>query len=118
MKDNVYPPEDCKKHIMSVYDAMDLLGGKWKISIIATLVYHTERRFSDMLSDVKGISNKMLSKELKDLEMNKIILRTVLDTRPITVVYTLTEYGQELTTVIQHLADWGVKHRRKIVEEF
>ncbi len=105
---------DCKKQLMAVHDAMDLLNGKWKISIVAVLCYHNKRRFSDILSDVKGISNKMLSKELKDLEMNKLVKRTVLDTQPIAVEYTLTEYGQELQAMIKNLSDWGIKHRNKI----
>lgn len=100
--------------ILSVHDAMDVLGGKWKVSIIASIQYHEKRRFSDMLKDVPGISNKMLSKELKDLEINKLITRTVLDTQPITVQYELTEYGQSLQNVIVHLSEWGLSHRQTI----
>ena len=106
--------EECKKHIMAVHDAMDVLNGKWKISIVATLFYHTKRRFSDMLHDIEGISNKMLSKELKELEMNKLVKRTVLNTQPVTVEYELTDYGQKLETVINNLSDWGKVHREEI----
>jgi DNA-binding HxlR family transcriptional regulator len=66
---------------------------------------------------IKGISNKMLSKELKDLEMNKLVKRTVLNTQPITVQYELTEYGMTLKTVISYLSDWGIAHRKKIIEK-
>lgn len=104
----------CKKNIMAVHDAMDVLNGKWKISIVATLFYYKKRRFSDLLHDVKGISNKMLSKELKELEMNKLVKRTVLDTQPITVQYALTEYGQKLQTVIGNLSEWGTEHRKEV----
>lgn len=100
---------------MAVHDAMDVLSGKWKISIIAVLCYHNKRRFSDILNDVQGISNKMLSKELKEMEMNKLVTRTVLETQPITVQYELTDYGQKLQTVIKQLATWGIEHRKKIV---
>lgn len=103
-----------KKEIMAVHDAMDVLSGKWKISIISSVCYYNERRFSDILNDVDGISNKMLSKELKDLEMNKLIKRTVLDTQPITVKYNLTEYGKTLQTIINNLSDWGTEHRKVI----
>ncbi len=115
MTDNKASKEECKKHIMAVHDAMDVLSGKWKISIIAVLCYHNKRRFSDMLNDIRGISNKMLSKELKDMEMNKLVKRTVLDTQPVTVQYELTEYGQKLKTVIGNLSEWGVEHRKKII---
>ncbi len=104
-----------KREIMAVHDAMDVLNGKWKISIISSICYYNQRRFSDILSDVSGISNKMLSKELKELEVNKLIKRTVLDTQPVTVQYNLTEYGLTLQTIINNLAEWGMKHREVII---
>lgn len=85
-----------KKEIIAVHDAMDVLSGKWKISIISSICYYNKRRFSDILSDVNGISNKILSKELKELEMNKLITQMVLDTQPISVQYQLTEYGKNI----------------------
>lgn len=103
-----------KKEIMAVHDAMDVLNGKWKISIISSICYYTERRFSDILNDVDGISNKMLSKELKELEVNQLIKRMVLDTQPVTVKYKLTDYGKSLQTIIDHLAEWGMEHRKVI----
>ncbi|MCD8538986.1 MAG: helix-turn-helix transcriptional regulator [Leadbetterella sp.] len=115
MTEQKYPGADCKKQLMAVHDAMDILSGKWKIYIVASLCYHHKRRFSDISNDINGISNKMLSKELKDLEMNRLVERTVLDTQPITVEYALTDYGRELQTMIKNLADWGMKHRRKII---
>jgi len=116
MTDNVCVPGH-KKEIMAVHDAMDVLNGKWKISIISSICYYNKRRFSDILSDVNGISNKMLSKELKELEVNKLIKRTVLDTQPVTVQYNLTEYGKTLQTIINNLADWGIKHRQVIIDD-
>ncbi len=70
--------------------------GKWKISIISSICCYGKRRFSDILNDVEGISNRMLSKELKELEINQLVKRTVLDTQPITVQYELTEHGDTL----------------------
>ncbi|OCB73593.1 winged helix-turn-helix transcriptional regulator [Flavobacterium piscis] len=104
------------KEIMAVHDTMDILNGKWKISIISSICYHNKRRFTDILNDVNGISNKMLSKELKDLEINKLIKRTVLDTQPVTIHYQLTEYGLTLKTIINDLAEWGIKHRKVIID--
>lgn len=115
MADEILSHKECKKNILAVNDAMDLLNGKWKISIIAVLHYYGKRRFSDILNDVCGISNKMLSKELKELEMNKLVTRTVLATHPVTVEYSLTEYGKELQTMIKDLSEWGIKHRKKII---
>lgn len=113
MADNECQKEH-RKEIMAVHDAMDVLSGKWKISIISSICYYNERRFSDILNDVSGISNKMLSKELKELEMNKLVKRTVLDTQPITVQYQLTEYGKTLQTIIDNLSTWGIAHRKII----
>ena len=93
-----------KKDLMAVHDTMDVLSGKWKISIISSICYYNKRRFSNILNDVPGISNKMLSKELKELEQNLIVNRIVLDTQPITVQYQLTEYGLTLQNIIKSLS--------------
>lgn len=115
MTEKLCKAENNKRKIMAVHDAMDVLSGKWKISIISSVCYYNKRRFSDILNDVGGISNKMLSKELKDLEINKLITRNVLDTQPITVQYQLTEYGLTLKSIIDKLADWGTGHRKVII---
>ncbi|MXV16982.1 transcriptional regulator [Pedobacter sp. HMF7056] len=105
---------DRKKEMMAVHDAMDVLNGKWKIYIISSICHYNKRRFSDILNDVTGISNKMLSKELKELELNKLVKRTVLDTQPVTVQYELTKHGKTLQTIINNLTDWGIAHRKEI----
>ncbi|MGK9121146.1 winged helix-turn-helix transcriptional regulator [Olivibacter jilunii] len=107
--------QEQKKRIRAVQDAMDVLNGKWKIPIISSICCYGKRRFSDIVNDVEGISNRMLSKELKELEINQLVKRTVLDTQPITVQYELTEHGNTLQTIITNLTDWGAVHRRKIV---
>ncbi|MCW3167765.1 helix-turn-helix transcriptional regulator [Chryseobacterium sp. 09-1422] len=107
--------EQHKKEMMAVQDSMDVLSGKWKIAIISSLCFYNKRRFSDILNDVVGISNKMLSKELKELEINKLIKRTVLETQPITVQYELTQHGKSLKTIISHLTEWGIAHRKEII---
>ena len=106
-----------KKDIRAIHDAMDVLSGKWKISIISSICFYNQRRFSDVLKDVEGISNKQLSRELKDLEQNKLIKRTVLDTQPVTVHYNLTEYGWSLQHLIHDLAKWGNAHRELIIKD-
>ncbi|OXG09164.1 HxlR family transcriptional regulator [Flavobacterium araucananum] len=117
MECNIIEKEQHKKEMMAVQDSMDVLSGKWKISIISSICLYNKRRFSDILNDVVGISNKMLSKELKELEINKLIKRTVLDTQPITVKYELTPHGKTLQTIINNLTAWGIEHRKKIIEK-
>ncbi|NLU95393.1 winged helix-turn-helix transcriptional regulator [Chitinophaga sp. Ak27] len=104
-----------KNEMRAVQDSMDVLNGKWKISIISSICYYNKRRFSDILGDIDGISNKMLSKELKELELNKLVKRTVLNTQPVTVQYELTAHGKSLKTIINNLTDWGKKHRQEIL---
>ena len=106
--------QDCAKKIRAIHDTMDVLSGKWKISIIACLCYEP-MRFSELLKEVKGISGKMLSRELKDLEMNKLVIRKVLDTSPVTVTYQISEYGKSLKELTNVIAEWGLKHRERII---
>lgn len=112
--DNKHNPQQCSEIIRGVHDAMDILKGKWKISIIATLCYE-QKRYTDILNQIKGISGKMLSRELKDLEVNQLVRRSVQETQPVTVLYALTPYGQKLKAMIESLAIWGIEHRRKIM---
>lgn len=107
--------QEQKKRMSSVQDTMDALNGKWKIAIISSICCYKKRRFSDILNDINGISNRMLSKELKELEINQLIKRTVLTTQPITVEYELTEHGDTLQTLISEISNWGIVHRKKIV---
>ena len=112
-----FKPNEYKEEMMAVQDTMDVLQGKWKIKVLSSICFYDKRRFSDILNDVYGISNKMLSKELKDLELNKLITRTVLDTHPVTIHYQLTEHGKTLGTIIDNLTEWGKMHRKKIIGE-
>jgi len=115
MECNTEFQKDRKREMMAVHDAMDVLSGKWKIYIISSICHYNKRRFSDILNDVVGISNKMLSKELKELEVNKLVARTVLDTHPVTVQYELTKHGKTLQTIINNLTEWGTNHRKEII---
>jgi DNA-binding HxlR family transcriptional regulator len=64
---------------------------------------------------VNGITDKILSKELKSLEINKLIKREVYDTFPPTVEYTITAHGMSLEKVMDELHYWGLAHRKKIM---
>ncbi|WP_207424309.1 winged helix-turn-helix transcriptional regulator [Desertivirga brevis] len=106
--------EECRKRVMAIYDAMDVLNGKWKVSIMSCLCF-SPKRYSDLLKKVLGISGKVLSRELKDLEMNQLIKRTEGSGYPKTVIYELTEYGETLKEVIDVIANWGLQHREQII---
>lgn len=110
------PSHECKKAIMGVHDAMYVLGGKWKIYIITALLFGP-KRYSDLLRNLKGISGKVLSRELKEMETNRLVKRTVSITRPIAVTYELTEYGESAKSIIGVLSEWGETHRNFIIME-
>lgn len=105
---------ECTRALLPVRDALDVIGGKWKLPIIVALTYGP-RRFNQMEREIEGITPKMLSKELKDLELNQLVSRTVYDTMPVTVEYELTAHGKSLETVIGALYEWGRKHRKKVI---
>ncbi len=102
----------CKTRIIAIRDTMEILSGKWKFHIIGTLMEGGRMRFMDLIREVEGIAPKMLSKELQDMEMNRLISRTVMDTKPITVEYEITEYGQTLAPIIDEIANWGIAYRK------
>ncbi|HUP12657.1 MAG TPA: helix-turn-helix domain-containing protein, partial [Niastella sp.] len=104
----------CMGMILPVSDAINILSGKWKLPIIISLQFGN-KRFSEIAKDIPKITDRMLSKELRDLEMNKLIKRTVYDTIPVVVEYSLTEYGESLDDLIHELYKWGTKHRKKIM---
>lgn len=108
-----YDQPECLAMIRPVRDALEVLNGKWKLPILISLSFGT-KRFKQIAKEIHGITDKMLSKELKDLELNQLAKRTVYDTFPPTVEYSITEHGQSLKKVINELKNWGLEHRKKI----
>lgn len=106
--------EKCQGMIKPVRDALEVLNGRWKLPILIALSFGT-RRFKQISKEVNGITDKVLSKELKDLEANQLIKREVYDTFPPTVEYSITPHGKSLENVIDELRDWGMSHRKKII---
>ena len=105
--------EECAGSLKHILDALYVLNGKWKLALILCLV-QSSKRFNEIQHDVTGISPKVLAKELKDLEGNKLVKRTVYDSFPPVVEYCATEHTQTLNTVIFALKQWGYLHRKKI----
>jgi len=105
--------EACTENIGAVKDALYVLNGKWKLPIIIALA-DGPKRFKELQRTVTGITPKILSKELKEMELNEFVTRTVYDTMPVSVEYTLTTYSDSLHEVISALRDWGLQHRKRI----
>jgi DNA-binding HxlR family transcriptional regulator len=106
--------ESCSKAKMAIRDTLDVVGGKWKLVLISVL--RSGKKGFNELSREAGISPRILSKELHELEMNGLVSRTVCDTKPITVQYELTEYSHSLNDVLVAMEKWGYQHRNKIVQ--
>jgi len=106
--------EVCTENLRAIHDTLDVLNGKWKISIIGSLRFG-KKRFMELQREVEGVGSKMLSKELRELELNELVKRTVYDTKPVTVEYELTPYGKTLETIIDEMANWGRAHRKRIM---
>src|SRR6266498_1261857 len=116
MKQGDRTQETCTKALIPVRDALDILSGKWKLPIIIALSFGN-RRFSQLAKQIPGITDKMLSKELRELEMNELVKRTVYDTVPVVVEYSMTAYGETLEKLIEELQAWGTLHRKRILKK-
>lgn len=90
--------------------AMDIVGGKWRLSIICLLKDGTPMRYNQIRRGIPGITNVMLSQSLKHLEEYGIIQREQYNEVPVRVEYQLTESGKTLLTVLGQLMDWGNRY--------
>jgi DNA-binding HxlR family transcriptional regulator len=106
--------EDCSKAMLSIKDALEAVEGRWKLLILYSLC-SGPKRFKELSREVSGITDKTLSRELKSMQLNKLIRREVHDTAPPTVEYTVTEHGKSLRKVLYELWSWGREHRREII---
>jgi len=107
--------EECSALLLAVGDALYAVGGKWKLRVIIGL-FGGNKRFNDLKRVIPGISARVLSNELKELEMNGFVKRDVNVTTmtPVVVTYELTEYSNTLRDVVYSLSTWGIMHRERI----
>lgn len=105
----------CANSLNNVRDALYVINGKWKLPVILCLM-HSSMRFNEIQHEISGISAKVLSKELKDLEENDFIVRRVYPTTPVSIIYESTQYSHSLKNVLIELSAWGGQHREKIKE--
>jgi DNA-binding HxlR family transcriptional regulator len=105
---------ECLKALTAIRDALDVLNGKWKLQIIIA-ISAGKFKFKDIERQIPRITPRMLSKELRSLEENQLIKRTVYDTLPVTIEYKLTPHSKTLDKVIVELRNWGMLHRKKIL---
>lgn len=109
-------PPNCDSILPFIADALYVIGGKWKLRVIAAL-REDNKRFNEIQRAVAGISARVLSSELKELELNGFIKRIVHTGTPVVVEYGLTDYACSLGDLLTALASWGQKHRDKLRAE-
>jgi len=105
--------EECLASVNAIRDALFVLNGKWKLPVIFSLI-EKSKRFNEIQQSVQGITPKILSKELKDLEENGFVKRIVYPTTPVTIIYEITPYSHTLKNVLNELKLWGTQHRDMI----
>ena len=86
-----------------------VMAGKWKVEIVWHLAFGT-KRFAELRELLPGISEKVLTAQLKSLEKDGVVRRTVAAQKPLWVDYSLTAAGRELIRIMDGLCAWGVKH--------
>lgn len=103
----------CNSALSSIGDAIYVIGGKWKLRIIMAL-RDGNKRFNELQRTVEGISARVLSNELKELEINGFVKRNVYTDIPVVIEYELTDYSDTLHDVLRALSEWGTMHRNRI----
>lgn len=94
---------------------LDRVADKWTVLLLGVLD-QGPRHFNDLRREVDGLSQKMLSQTLKNLERDGLVIRTVHATAPVTVEYALTPLGRTLTSSLENLRQWAVGHIETILE--
>lgn len=113
--------QDIKKERKMVFDenscpvtaTMQVLGGKWKAILINAIYLTSPARFGELKRSVKGITQSMLTQQLRELEDDGLISRKIYAEIPPRVEYTLTEFGLTLSPIMQSMAKWGAEFRMK-----
>lgn len=94
--------------ICPVEITLKLIGSKWKLLILRNLINSNVLRFSELARGINGISQKMLTQHLRQMQLDGLVLRTVYAEVPPRVEYSLTEKGMSLKPIIDAMHDWGM----------
>lgn len=101
------------KFIVALKNAMNVINGKWKLAIVATLIKQP-RRFNEIERLLQGITPRMISRELKELELNNVVQKIDSvdpESGRMTAMYDLTDSGRKLEKLMVQMAVWGQEHR-------
>ena len=108
----------CTEELRAMRDSLDILGGKWKLMILRYLANREsqEIHFKKMEREIQGISAKVLTKELRDLELNLLVALQPSED-PVKVFYKITAYGKSVFPVTESSVSWGLEYREKVKQE-
>jgi DNA-binding HxlR family transcriptional regulator len=101
------------QYVIHINDTLNVVSGKWKLPIIGSLLFG-KKRFTEIQRNIPKITPRMLSKELKELELNGMIVRKVYDSTPVHAEYELSESGKSITEVLDKMIEWGIEHRKSV----
>lgn len=87
-----------------------ILGKKWHPLIVSVLLETGALGFNELKDRVEGISDKVLSENLEELQQRELVDRTVIDDKPVRVEYSLTELGEQLELVVTVMDEWGKRY--------
>ncbi len=93
--------------------SLSFVHGKWKILLLSHLNEYEKRGFVDIKKNMIGISEKMLSQQLKQLEKDELIVKKILSLKPFRVEYSLSETGKSLSPLFSFLSTWGMDMLKK-----
>jgi DNA-binding HxlR family transcriptional regulator len=102
-------------YVCPVETSMEVLGGKWKPRILWKLTRDGTLRYAQIKRDLGGITPKMLTQQLRELERDGLVVRKVYPEVPPRVEYSLSDFGKTLRPVLHTLAAWGVDHREGLM---
>lgn len=98
------------REVTSIGDTIDVLRAKWNVEIL-TAILCGQARFKDIMSSVKGISEKVLADRLRQLVEDKLIEKQECYSYPPRGEYCLTEHGKRLYGIVYQMTEWGMEHR-------
>lgn len=100
-------------YICGIDAALDVVSGKWKGLILWELDAHRVRRFAELRRGLRGVSEKMLTQHLREMEQDGLVHREVYAEVPPRVEYSLTEHGRTLNQALGPLGEWGLERTRR-----
>jgi len=110
MEEEQQPVRNAKEEIQALQDTIYVLGGKWRLPVINSIC-NGNNRFREIQRSIPNITTRMLSRELKEMELNNIITRTESGESPVSVIYESTPYCKTFAPIILEMIRWGKEHR-------